>query len=57
MTLVPREMIFTDCYAENISIQMELLKAIKYSMFEVSALNGIVDGNSLLKEKNEHFRG
>ena len=23
---------------------MELLKVIKYSMFEVSALNGIVDG-------------
>ena len=57
MILVAREMIFTDCYVENISIQMKLLGAIKYSTFEVSALNGIVDGNGLLKEENEHFRG
>lgn len=36
---------------------MGLLKPIKYSTFEVSALNGIVDGNGLVKEENEHFRG
>ena len=30
---------------------MELLKLIKYSTFEVSVLNGIVDENGLLKEK------
>ena len=35
---------------------MELLKVIKYSMFEVSALNGIVDGKGLLKEEKEHFK-
>lgn len=57
MILVDREMVFTDCYVENISIQMELLEAIKYSAFKVSALNGIVDENGLLKEENEHFRG
>ena len=32
---------------------MGLLKSIKYSMFEVSALNGIVD---VLIKENEHFR-
>lgn len=56
MILVDREMIFTDCYVENISIQMGLLKSIKYSTFKVPALNEIVDGNGLLKEENEHFR-
>ena len=57
MILVAREMIFTDSYIQRFSTQMGLLEAIKYSTFEVSALNGIVDGNGLLKEKNEHFRG
>ncbi len=57
MILVARELIFTDCSVENISIQMGLLKSIKYSMFEVSALNGLVDENRLSKEENEHFRG
>ena len=32
-----------DCYVQRVSIQMGLLKAIKYSTFKVSALNGIVD--------------
>ena len=32
-----------DCYVQRVLIQMELLKAIKYSIFKVSALNGIVD--------------
>ena len=44
MFLIAREMIFTDCSAETMSTRMELLKPIKYSTFEVSALNGIVDG-------------
>lgn len=35
---------FFDCYVEIISTQMGLLKSIKYSAFEVSALNGIVVG-------------
>ena len=35
---------FSDCYVQSESIQMGALKAIKYSMFEVSALNEIVDG-------------
>lgn len=43
MILGDREMVFTDCYVENISIQMGLLKVIKYSIFDVSILNGIVD--------------
>ena len=51
MILVAREMIFTDCYIQRFSTQMGLLEAIKYSTFEVSVLNGIVDGNGLLKEK------
>ena len=42
MILVAREMIFTDCYAETMSTQMGLLKAIKYSTFEVSVQNEIV---------------
>lgn len=29
MILVAREMIFTDCYAETMSTQMELLKLIE----------------------------
>ena len=44
MILVDREMVFTDCYAETMSTRMELLKSIKYSTFEVSALNGIAVG-------------
>ena len=56
MILGAREMIFTDCSEETMSTRMELLKSIKYSTFEVSALNGIVDENGLLKEENEHFR-
>lgn len=35
---------FFDCYVQSESIQMGLLKAIKNSTFEVSALNEIVDG-------------
>lgn len=44
-------MTFPDCYIGILSTQMELLKLIKYSTFEVSVLNGIVDENGLLKEK------
>ena len=33
-----------DCYVQRVLIQMGLLKAIKYSTFKVSALNGIVGG-------------
>ena len=42
MILVARKMIFTDCYAETMSTQMGLLKAIKYSTFEVSVQIEIV---------------
>lgn len=35
---------FFDCYAQRVFIQMGLLKLIKYSTFEVSALNKIVGG-------------
>ena len=55
MILVDRKMVFTDCYAETMSTQMGLLKSIKYSTFEVSALNEIVDENGLLKGDNEHL--
>ena len=33
-----------DCYVQRVLIQMGLLKAIKYSTFEVSVLKEIVDG-------------
>lgn len=32
-----------DCYVQRVLIQMGLLKAIKYLMFDGTALNGIVD--------------
>ena len=32
-----------DCYVQRVLTRMGLLKAIKYSTFKVSALNGIVD--------------
>lgn len=35
---------------------MGLLKSIKYSLFEGTALNGIVDKISSDGHKNEHFR-
>ena len=44
MILVALRMPFFDCYAQRVLIQMGLLKSIKYSTFEVSVLNGIVDG-------------
>ena len=42
MILVGWNTSFTDCYVQRVFIQMGLLKAIKYLMFDGSALNGIV---------------
>lgn len=43
MILVALNASIFDCYMKRVFIQMGLLKAIKYSTFKVSALNGIVD--------------
>ena len=43
MVLVALNTSFSDCYVQRVFIQMGLLKAIKYSTFVVSALNGIAD--------------
>lgn len=40
--VAPRASVF-DCYVQRVLIQTGLLKAIKYSTFEVSAQNEIVD--------------
>ena len=44
MILAASRALFSYCYVQSESIQMGLLKSIKYSMFEVSVLKGIVDG-------------
>ena len=44
MILVELQSSFFDCNVQRVSIQMGLLKTIKYSTFEVFALNEIVDG-------------
>ena len=43
MVLVALNTSFSDCYVQRVFIPMGLLKAIKYSMVEVSILNEIVD--------------
>lgn len=44
MVLVGWKSAFFDCYVQSESIQMGLLKAIKYSTFEGVSLKEIVDG-------------
>lgn len=44
MILVGCKLYFSDCYVQRVFTQMGLLKAIKYSTFEVSVLKEIVDG-------------
>ena len=44
MILVGCKLYFSDCYVQMVFTQMGLLKAIKYSTFEVSVLKEIVDG-------------
>ncbi len=43
MILVALRIPFSDCYMQRVITQMGLLKSIKYSMFDVVVLNGIVD--------------
>ena len=47
MILVAWYMSFFNHFVENTSIRMELLKSIKYSIFEVSSLKEIVDEKGL----------
>ena len=44
-----------DCYVQRVLIQMGLLKSIKYLMFDMPALNEIVDKIGWLKDRNEHL--
>ena len=37
------EIVFLDCYVQRLSTQIELLKTIKYWMFDKSVQIGIVD--------------
>ena len=43
MILVAERASVFDCYVQRVLIQMGLLKAINYLMFDGAALNGIVD--------------